>query len=162
LIEVLAKAIHADYARRRRQQGAAGEDSSFDSWETLSEDLRNSNRTQAMDIERKLTAVGYQLTPSPGADSAEFKFTESEVELLAKLEHERWREERLQAGWVLGSTRDLNQKVSPYLVGWDSLTEEVRDLDRETVRSLPRFLAPAGLTIRRAKGSAPEGSRSAS
>ena len=109
-----------------------------------------------MDIERKLTAVGYELTPTAGGDSAEFKFTESEVELLAKLEHERWCEERLQAGWVLGSTRE---RVSPYLVGWDSLNEDVRDLDRETVRGLPRFLALAGLTIRRTRGSTPEDHR---
>jgi hypothetical protein len=148
VIDVLARAIHGDYVRRKREQGATGEDAAL-SWEALPETLRNSNRAQAIDIERKLTAIGCEVAPAAGGEAAMFEFTEPEVEILAKLEHQRWWKERLQEGWVRGPTRNVKRMVSPYLVDWDSLTEDVRNLDRDTVRALPRFLALAGFTIRR-------------
>jgi hypothetical protein len=117
----------------------------------LPEELRNSNRAQAIDIERKLTAIGCELRRRASGDAEVFMLTDAEVELLAKLEHERWWEERLRAGWRLGPAKDVERKLSPYLVGWDSLTEEVRNLDRDTVRGLPGFLARASFAIRRSR-----------
>jgi hypothetical protein len=109
-----------------------------------------------MNIERKLTAIGCELRRSASGDTEVFMLTDAEVELLAKLEHERWWEERLRAGWRLGPAKDVERKLSPYLVGWDSLTEEVRNLDRDTVRGLSRFLARAGFAIRRADKTFPK------
>lgn len=161
-IEALARAIHSDYMKRSREQGAIGDDLSLRSWKALPEALRNSNRAQALDIEKKLTVVGCELIRKVSGDHPEFEFAEPEVEFLAKLEHKRWCEERLRAGWQLGASRDVRRKLSPYLVGWDSLTEEARDLDRDTVRGLPRFLAEAGFRIRRVRGSASEDKQSES
>ena len=49
-------------------------------------------------------------------------------------------------GWRLGA-RVPEKKLSPYLVSWGELAEEVRELDRLFIRGLPRFLAKAGFQI---------------
>jgi hypothetical protein len=63
------------------------------------------------------------------------------------MEHLRWVEDRLRQGWRLGPRRDVAGKRSPYLVPWDELSEEVRDLDRDSVRAIPRLVAELGLSI---------------
>jgi hypothetical protein len=70
-----------------------------------------------------------------------------EIETLARLEHVRWVEDRLRHGWHLGAQRDVGGKRSPYLVPWSDLSDEVRDLDRDSVRLIPRLLADSGLSI---------------
>ncbi|MBV8541845.1 MAG: NAD-binding protein [Pseudonocardiales bacterium] len=145
--ETLAQAIHADYARRRREQGANPDDPALAVWETLSEALRASNRAQAVDLANNLRTVGCDLVPTTEWDSPPSPFTEAEVEHLAALEHRRWEAERHQDGWRLGPTRDLDRKLSPYLVPWEDLAEEIKDLDRDAIRALPTFLARAGFAI---------------
>ena len=56
-------------------------------------------------------------------------------------------DERLRDGWQLGELRDVPQKVSPYLVPWNNLEENITDYDRITVRDLPVFLAKVGFRI---------------
>jgi hypothetical protein len=68
-------------------------------------------------------------------------FTEEEVERLAEMEHGRWNVERLLEGWRYGPKKDVDQKVSPYLLPWSQLSEEVKGWDRNTVRELPKLLA---------------------
>jgi hypothetical protein len=146
--ETLARAIHQDYLRR---QDAEGGDTSADPsrapWETLPESLRQSNRSQAADIERKLTAISCEAVGADGIREPVREFSPKEVEVLAHLEHERWMHERLASGWVFGPVKDVDTKRSPYLVPWDELSEEVRDLDRDTVRQIPQFLAGLGLVV---------------
>jgi len=72
--------------------------------------------------------------------------------MLARMEHLRWVEDRLRQGWYLGPRRDVAGKRSPYLVPWDELSEEVRDLDRDSVRAIPRLVAELGLSIVRRPG----------
>jgi voltage-gated potassium channel Kch len=145
--ETLAQAIHADYVRRRRADGANPEDPALAAWEDLPETLRASNRAQAADLGNKLRTVGCQLVPTTNWDPPPLPFTETEVEHLAALEHQRWQAERHQDGWRLGSTRDPIRKLSPYLTDWEELPEEIKDLDRDTIRALPTFLARVGFTI---------------
>ena len=73
--------------------------------------------------------------------------------MLAKLEHDRWEAERRADGWVYGPTRDAASKRSPYLVPWEELSEDVRDLDRDAVGAIPRLLDDAGLIAVRSSGS---------
>lgn len=40
-------------------------------------------------------------------------------------------------------------RTSPYLVPWEELDEDVREVDRQFVRALPAVLADAGLVLRR-------------
>jgi hypothetical protein len=63
------------------------------------------------------------------------------------MEHGRWIIERLQSGWRYDAKRDPAKKLSPYLVPWSKLTEEVKEYDRTAVASWPGVLAKAGLRI---------------
>ena len=74
-------------------------------------------------------------------------------EMLAEAEHARWTVERLLAGWTLGEKRDVAGKVSPYLVSWASLPDDVKEWDRRAVRAIPKLLAGAGYEVERAEAS---------
>jgi hypothetical protein len=146
--EVLAQAVHEDFVRHRREEGATSEtNSSVVDWEQLPETFRESNRRQAVDIGRKLEAVGCDIEPLTDWDAPPLAFSPDEVELLARMEHDRWWKERTDAEWEYGPERDVEKKKSPYLVPYDALPEEVKDYDRDTVRAMPAFLAEAGFAV---------------
>ncbi|MGQ0669200.1 MAG: RyR domain-containing protein [Actinomycetota bacterium] len=75
---------------------------------------------------------------------------------MAEMEHERWREEKRDAGWTYGPQRDDHLRVHPSLVLWKDLEPGGKDRDWEQVRGLSDFLAKAGFAIirRRERGQA--------
>ena len=146
--EIFARAAHRDYVRRRLAAGAApAGDPALAAWGDLPEDLRESNRAQVADIPAKLDAIGYEFAPTDAWDADLFRFTPEQVEKLSRIEHERYMAERQRAGHRYGPVRDPAAKLSPYLVPWEQLPEDVRDLDRDAVRLIPSILAAAGYAI---------------
>jgi hypothetical protein len=146
--EVLAQAIHEDFVRHRRQEGATSETKpSVVDWEQLPETFRESNRRQAADIGRKLAAIGCDIEPLTDWDAPPVAFAHDEVELLARMEHDSWQRQRKAEGWTYGPEKDVEKKKSPYLVPYDALPEEIKDYDRNTVRATPAFLAEAGFAV---------------
>jgi hypothetical protein len=118
------------------------------SWDSLPSDLKESNRQQAAHIEEKLRRIGCVVSDAEPRDEL-IQFRDAEVELMAEMEHKRWVDERRAQGWRLGQERSHSQKVSPYLVRWEELPDDVKQLDRDAVRSIPVLLRRAGLAIRR-------------
>jgi hypothetical protein len=154
-VELVARAIHEDYVRRKGGAGkGAAADPSLAVWENLPENLRDSNRAQAADIAGKLRAISCEIVPKTDPRPPVRELAPGEVEKLAKLEHDRWEAERRADGWVYGPTKDAASKQTPYLVPWEGLSEEVRDLDRDAVRAIPRLLDEAGFIAVRSSGSA--------
>ena len=143
-IELLARAIHAAYVRN--QPGGTDAPAMRD-WEELPEGTKEANRAQAADIGTKLAAVGCRIQAWTDWTGDGPAFTPAEIETMAELEHERWCRERLAEGWTAGPTRDDRRKVTPYLVDWDQLPEDVKDYDRNAVRALPELLTFAGYEI---------------
>lgn len=156
-LERLARAVHEEYVQSRLAEGGdASIDPSLGSWDDLPDTLKASNRSQAEHIETKLHAIRCALVPLRGVEAAPFEFTHDEIEILARMEHDRWMAERLRSGWQFGPARDARARRSPYLVPWDQLTEKIRDLDRETVHRLPHHAARTGQQIVRLQtGAAP-------
>ena len=74
-------------------------------------------------------------------------FSPSEVEALARLEHERWVTEREADGWRYGPERDDARKIHPYMVAFDELPPDIQEYDRIFVRPLPKLLAAAGYEV---------------
>ena len=142
--EQIARSLH-DFYRRTM---ARADDPSAAPWEQLEESLRDSNRSHAADIATKLAHAGFVVIPDDGAPPD--PFTDAEVERLGELEHQRWVDTRLAAGWTPGP-RDPVARTSPYLVPWTDLDEDVRDVDRQFVAALPDLLADAGLHLRRVR-----------
>lgn len=148
--ETLARAIHDDYIRKQAEDGRTpAENPSMVPWDELPEHLRDSNRRQAEDIASKLHAIGCRIVPLTDGHSESFRFDPSELERLARMEHDRWWREREAAGWTYGSEKDIDRRTSPYLVPFDELADDVKELDRNAVRAIPDVLARAGLGIDR-------------
>jgi voltage-gated potassium channel Kch len=147
-IEVLARAIHAAYVR---SQAGRAESPAMRDWEELPESTKEANRAQAADVGTKLGAVGCRIQAWTDWTGDGPAFTPAEIETMAELEHERWCRERLAEGWTAGPTRDDQRRVTPYLVDWDQLPEDVKDYDRNAVRALPELLTFAGYEIVRVR-----------
>jgi len=41
---------------------------------------------------------------------------------------------------VFGDQVDAVRKISPYLIPYDKLKDEIKDLDRDTIRNIPELL----------------------
>jgi hypothetical protein len=145
--EVLAKAIHEKYLKDQEGKKLAS-DLSMQPWDELSDTLKESNRRQADHIPEKLRRVGCGFAPVVDRKPAVFEFTPQEVETMAEMEHERWNSDRFLDGWVYGE-KDVEKKTTPYLVPWNNLTDDVKELDRQAIRGLSEFLAKAKFEIYR-------------
>jgi voltage-gated potassium channel Kch len=141
-IELLAQALHRTYLASTPP--ARPDDPARRPWEELPETLRASNRDQAAHVAMKLRAVGRVIGPLVDWEAARQPFSAAEVEVMGRLEHDRWVAERRRAGWRPGP-RDPARRTTPYLVPWEALTDEIRDYDRSFVSQLPRLLASVGL-----------------
>jgi hypothetical protein len=168
-LERLARLIHEDYVRTQQERNP-GVELEFPEWDSLTPSLKYSNIRQAATISDKLNRIGCYLgkahvadedgTPggsdAPGGSgtgqgSAEpvGAFTHDEVEYLAEYEHELWVKERLESGWVYGPEKDVMQKTSPYLVPYSELSEDIKQLDRDTILNIIPLAARVGLAVYR-------------
>ena len=66
---------------------------------------------------------------------------------LAELEHLRWIEERFAEGWKFGPMKNKDQKITPWLIPYDQLPEEMKEFDRDPVRNIPALLARIDLKV---------------
>lgn len=143
--EDLARKIHAKFLFEKRYEHP---DESMRPWERLRPDIKESNLSQVRSIESSLAKIGMKLVsiddPAPEAD---LKNDPRSVELLSQLEHGRWNAERITSGWRYGKVRDSRNKISPYLVPWKDLPDNIREYDRENVRSWPDLLAGVHMKI---------------
>jgi voltage-gated potassium channel Kch len=148
IVEDIAKAVHERYVRAAQAKGDTVETNpSMAHWEGLPEHLKESNRSQVADIGNKLRSINCAVVPT--TDAAPFAFRDDEVDRLARLEHERWLQERTQQGWRYGSVRDDQRKLHPDLVDWADLSDESAEKDRDAVQNIPRLLRAAGFQILR-------------
>lgn len=146
--ETIARAIHEAY-RDEQVRRKPSQDPSLAEWDKLLNNLQESNRQQADNILEKLHQIGCTLEKVKDRNVSLFKFTDSEIETMAEMEHGRWVVERLQDGWTWAEERDVIKKTNPYIVSWSHLPDDVKEWDRKTVRKIPEFLATVGMEIQR-------------
>lgn len=107
-------------------------------------------RTAFQDLAKEAVRVGDALKAGVDAGSIE-----PGLEKLARMEHDRWMAERRSEGWALspnGMSKDVERKLSPYLVPYEALEPDVKHYDREAVVEALRPLAELA-------GAAPIGGR---
>jgi voltage-gated potassium channel Kch len=143
-----ARLLHEEYVARRKAAGPvdAG-DPAMLSWDRLPETLKASNRDQVAHLRVKLLSIGCDVSPGPADDFD--GFTSGELESMAVMEHDRWVAHRIWDGWTVGRVKDVTARTSPYLVPWADLTEEIREIDREFVRSIPSLVHAMGMHVAR-------------
>ncbi len=150
--EAISRVIHEEYVRQEEKKGMLpGCSPSMQPWDCLAEDIREMNRTQADSIGAKLKTVHCGITPWCDFNVEKFTFTRQEIEIMAKMEHERWCEQKRAQGWIYGQVRDERNKTHPSLIPFDDprLSETEKEKDRNTVRQIPVYLALAGYQIYR-------------
>ena len=145
--EAIAQTVHEFYQRVRAIHLKSFDKSMVD-WNKLPEYLKESNRQQADYLFHALKLLGYNASKAKKHNRISLiRFSESEIETLAKMEHGRWNVERLFDGWTFSQNKDISRKISPYLVGWEELPEGVKELDLQMANAIPEMFAKVGMKI---------------
>ena len=145
-LETLAEAIHELYNQKQLERNP-DKPLAHPKFSDLPDALKYSNLRQAQGIEKKLDLIGWELRPEGSAGDVIKKIPDEVVEFLAKFEHDEWVRERLGHGWTYDEVKDTGKKVSPYLVDYDELSEEIKNLDRDTIRNIPVLLGKIGMAV---------------
>ena len=75
--------------------------------------------------------------------------TDEEVKELAIIEHDRFCRERRLQEWVYGVVKDIDNKITPYLVSFDELSDDIRVYNLESIYAIPVILKKLGYEIYR-------------
>lgn len=145
-LEKLAVAIHDHYNQKQLERNP-GKTLVYPEFSDLPDTLKYSNLRQARGIAKKLEFMGWEMRPQGSAGEQIPEIPDSDVELLAALEHDEWVRERLGSGWTYGETKNVDEKISPHLVPYQQLSEEVKELDRDTIRHIPTLLDSIGMAL---------------
>ena len=113
-------------------------------WEDLEEHFRQGNRDQADHISIKLRTLNYETFQSENNALTKIDFKDSEIEMLAKMEHARWCANRWLEGYILAEKTDdgntTPQKTHINLVPWDKLDDATKNYDKQPVLNMPELL----------------------
>ena len=144
-IDKMARIIHSNYNERT---ALLHPDSILVPFDALTDEKKEANRRQARGIPNKLKHIGCSLLKIGPSVMGEpiTSFPLRTVEMLARIEHDEWMGEKAENGWVYGP-RDEANKRNEYMVGYDSLSEPVKEYDRDTVRHLPDVVKACGYAI---------------
>ncbi|MEA4848744.1 MAG: RyR domain-containing protein, partial [Clostridiaceae bacterium] len=144
-IEKLARAIHELYNERQLER-YPDKPLKYPDFEKLPDSLKYSNLRQAMGIPEKLRQMGFVMGRAGGVDPIR-RIPEEYVEYLAEQEHEAWVAERIANGWVSGEQVNAEKKTTPYLVPYNKLPEDIKQLDRDPVWNIPLLLERIGMAV---------------
>lgn len=113
----------------------------------LNSDLKISNIRQAKSIPKKLAMIGCEIAHISDDRKEITEFSENEIKDLAIFEHNDWMNEREGMGWVYGEEKDIDRRISPYLVSWDELDEDTKKYDEEAIKNIPDLLNELNLKV---------------
>ncbi|MDR0864568.1 MAG: AAA family ATPase, partial [Candidatus Symbiothrix sp.] len=143
----IAQAIHQNYveymAKKKNQRP------NTKPWENLTIEFKLSNLNQARSYHEKLALINCKMTLKDENKKRVTSFTKQEVLIMAKQEHQRWIDEKIEDGWVYASVRDDKKKHHDCIIEWDKLSEEVQNWDKEPVRNIIGVLDAVGYGVYR-------------
>lgn len=145
-LEKLAIAIHERYNQKQAERHPE-KPLAYARFTDLPDSLKYSNLRQARSINSMLDFIGWEMRPIHSDGKPITEIPVNALEILARFEHEEWVKERLSTGWRYGEVKDVDQKISPYLISYDALNEETKDLDRDSIRNIPELLKLVGMAI---------------
>ncbi|MCU0286353.1 MAG: RyR domain-containing protein [Acidobacteria bacterium] len=150
-VAALDRAIHDTYCNLQEEKivsnGKAG--SVVQTWDDLAQDMKQLNRVLAESIPFYLLLINCNYRQKEEDSNKEIEFTEKEIDYMAQMAHERWAHEKCCNGWSYGEKTDNDKKLHVCLTSWERLPEELKGVDRNTIKSLPRILGSAGFEIYR-------------
>ena len=140
--EQIARSLHEGHLRRAGTGGAL-----HVPWTQMTDVDKESSRAAADAIVEMLTTIDCRPAPLRRWGGSELVLTDAEIDQLAGIEHERWRAERVAAGWTYGAHRDDAHKLNPLLVPWSQVPNDARRYNLDSVADTPNLLARAGFEI---------------
>jgi hypothetical protein len=108
-------------------------------WDALTEQQKDVNRLAADHLLTKVRALGLDPGDRGAIASAWKSLAPGQIEMLARMEHERWAAPLAIAGWIPGSRND-DLRTHPNLVPYDELDQGTKDYDIEQVMAVPLYL----------------------
>ncbi len=143
-----AAAIHQAYLDRRTavpySGGPAAARTAQESWQTLSPQMRESNVRAYDHLAIKARAAGCRLVTGRAVAPPDISALHAHAADLCRLEHARYKAERLANGWRYAAHRLDAVAVHPDLVAWESLDPHERTLDAAQVEAMPKVAHAAG------------------
>jgi voltage-gated potassium channel Kch len=128
-IEAIAKLNHENYLKNTDK---------IENYNELPEHFKNSNRNQTIDMYLKLLYLEKRSNETRD-ELQKRELTESEKELLAKIEHRRWMIEKYVEGWSYGK-RNNDKKYRESLINWEKLTNKDKEKDIKSIDLMWKFL----------------------
>jgi hypothetical protein len=122
-------------------------------WERLDETWRQTNRDLVAHMAAKLASADIPADRWRGVagalrllDGERLYHGHSDLEVLSRLEHERWMAQRRMEGWrhTDAPAKDQQRRMHPALQGYDALTEQVKEYDRVMVRQTQHAVGGEG------------------
>lgn len=82
-------------------------------------------------------------------NSEVIKFTEKDLECLAKYQHELWLKKRKKQGWKYGKEADFNKLIHPAITNWKNLNDDIKKAIIKYIELWPKALMNSNLKIKR-------------
>lgn len=117
----------------------------YPSFSDLPSGFQYSNIRQAISIFDKIGLVGYHVIDIK-EDAPIVEFPSDVVEFLAQKEHEEWLAEKIESGWKYGPKDDENKR-SPFMLPYQELPEDGKELCRASVTDIPILLERIGYRL---------------
>ena len=137
--ETQAKIVTAEKSGDHAEVKKHREKATFKSWSELSEEQKDANRLAADHLETKVRSV--DLDPNdPSLVTAWKRLPDDQLEMLSRMEHERWSAPYWMAGWKEGA-RDDSRRLHPNLVAYDALDDGTKKYDRNQVLKTAEYLS---------------------
>ena len=147
--ELLAPEIHEKYRGRLTEAQKKANESDVP-WEKLTPELKLSNVAAGMRIPEILAVAGYRLEPGKATVQEEEEvggFLDKNLEVLARMEHDGWQEQKRKDGWTYGPVGQNDLLKHDLLIPYDRLPEEQKHKDRQAIRDYPELARLAGFRI---------------
>jgi len=113
----------------------------FKDWDDLTEEQKDANRFAADHLKIKVRSLGFD-PASPRLAGEWAKLDDTQIEILSRMEHERWSAPLWLSGWTKGTHRDELNRLHPDLIPYDDLSEGTKGYDRDQVRAVASYLTP--------------------
>lgn len=159
ILEKLSAAAHEIYCESKKADGFSYSPEKNQekktspllvSYAELPEWAKEATRVNVRTVPQKLAASGYIMIPARSNQPA-LEFPGDDLEKLARLEHELWLSAKIAAGFLPGVPTAEDPKRNEYLVDWEQLDDDIKNIDRNLIKGIPRILARAGYAIEKTR-----------
>jgi hypothetical protein len=116
------------------------EKDTYHAWEDLTEEQKDVNRLAADHITIKFRAVGLDPDLGPSLSNLWENLDTQKIDMLSRMEHERWAAPLWMAGWTAGKRND-ELKIHPNLVPYEELDEGTQKYDIEQVKMAAAYFS---------------------